>query len=64
MTKSKVYLLDANVLITLVTPEHSLNHREAAWFRKGNRFATCPVTQGALVRFHLRAGMDATGTGR
>ncbi len=60
MTKSRVYLLDANVLIALATPEHSLNARAAAWFRKGNRFATCPITQGSLVRFHLRAGVDAT----
>lgn len=60
MTKSKVYLLDSNVLIALATPEHSLNARAAAWFLKGYRFATCPITQGALYRFHLRAGIDAT----
>ena len=60
MTKSKVYLLDANVLIALATPEHSLNARAAAWFREGHRFATCPITQGALIRFHLRAGVGAT----
>jgi uncharacterized protein len=60
MTKSSVYLLDANVLIALATPEHSLNARAAAWYRKGERFATCPITQGALVRFHLRAGVEAT----
>ncbi|HTS25134.1 MAG TPA: PIN domain-containing protein [Bryobacteraceae bacterium] len=58
--KSRVYLLDSNVLIALATPEHSLNGRAAAWFRKGYRFATCPITQGALYRFHLRAGVDAT----
>ncbi len=60
MTKSKVYLLDSNVLIALATPEHSLNARAAAWFRKGHRFATCPITQGALFRFHLRAGVSAS----
>lgn len=60
MTKSKVFLLDSNVLIALATPEHSLNARAAAWFRKGHRFAICPITQGALVRFHLRAGVEAT----
>ena len=26
---------------------------------KGYRFATCPITQGALLRFHLRVGVDA-----
>jgi len=60
MKKSKAYLLDANVLIALATPEHSLNARAVAWFRKGHRFATCPITQGALFRFHLRAGVEAT----
>lgn len=61
MTKNEVvYLLDANVLIALATPEHSLNKRAAAWFRQGHRFATCPITQGALLRFHLRAGVGAT----
>jgi toxin-antitoxin system PIN domain toxin len=60
MTNNKVYLLDSNVLIALATPEHTLNARAADWFRKGHRFATCPITQGALVRFHLRAGVDAT----
>ena len=61
MTKSKVYLLDSNVLIALATPEHSQNARAAAWFRKGRRFApSCPITQGALLRFHLRAGVEAT----
>jgi len=60
MTKRNVYLLDSNLLIALATPEHSLNARAAAWFRQGLRFATCPITQGALVRFYLRAGVDAT----
>ncbi len=60
MTKSKVYLLDANVLIALATPDHSLNARAAAWFRKVKHFSTCPITQGALIRFHLRTGIDAT----
>jgi hypothetical protein len=46
MPKSNVYLLDFNVLIALASPEHNLNPRAAAWFRKGHRFATCPITQG------------------
>lgn len=60
MTKNRVYLLDSNVLIALATPDHSLNARAAAWFREGHRFATCPITQRALVRFHLRVGEDGT----
>jgi predicted nucleic acid-binding protein len=60
MTKNRVYLLDSNALIAMAAPEHSLNARAAGWFRKGHRFATCPITQGALIRFHLRAGVDAS----
>lgn len=60
MNDATVHLLDANVLIALATPEHSLNRTAAAWFRVGPRFATCPITQGSLIRFHLRAGEGAT----
>ena len=38
--------------------EHG-NARAAKWFLKGHRFATCPITQGALFRFHVRAGVEA-----
>jgi predicted nucleic acid-binding protein len=43
---NKVYLLDANVLIALSAPTHSLNSRAAAWFLQNHRFATCPITEG------------------
>ena len=59
-TKNKVHLPDSNVLIALATPEHRLNECAIAWFRKGYPFAACPITQGALVRFHVRAGVGAT----
>jgi toxin-antitoxin system PIN domain toxin len=55
-------LLDSNVLIALVVPEHI--HHEAAerWFpATGRDFATCPMTQGSLIRLLLREG-QATGT--
>jgi len=48
----KVALLDANVLIALAWPSHI--HHEAAhtWFTKEQHYgwATCPITQSALVR--------------
>jgi uncharacterized protein len=46
------YLLDANVLIALAWPEHSANERAGRWFARHSRegWATCPITQGALVR--------------
>ena len=44
------YLLDVNVLIALVDAAH-LNHDAAhGWFGKGRDWATCPLTQNALVR--------------
>ena len=50
----KVHLLDANVLIALLTPDHTLHERTRKWFGSGRAFATCPITQGALLRFHMR----------
>ncbi|MEW2481749.1 TA system VapC family ribonuclease toxin [Mycobacterium sp. NPDC049093] len=50
-------LLDANVLIALVVVEHV--HHEAAteWLAASDEaFATCPITQGSLLRFLLRMG--------
>jgi hypothetical protein len=50
-----VFLLDANALIALTVREHLSNPRVRAWFQSAPlEFATCPITQGALVRFHLR----------
>ena len=54
MKGERVYLLDANVLIALLTPEHTLHERARIWFGSGVPFATCPITQGALLRFHMR----------
>lgn len=53
-------LLDANVLIALSVPEHVHHEPAMAWF--GARtvlFATCPITQGSLVRLLLRQGISA-----
>ena len=57
-------LLDANVLIALVDPDH-LHHQSAAdWFSGTDEaFATCPITQGALIRHLLRIGHAATDIG-
>ena len=54
------YLLDANVLIALTAAEHE--HHEAAveWLAETTQFATCPTTEGALLRFLLRLGEPAT----
>ncbi|MCA1705229.1 MAG: PIN domain-containing protein [Actinobacteria bacterium] len=53
-------LLDSNVLIALATHEHV--HHDAAidWLASDDGpVATCPITQGALLRMLLRRGMRA-----
>lgn len=57
-------LLDANVLIALVVVEHVHHDAAAAWLSASDAtIATCPITQGSLVRFLLRTGQPA-GTAR
>jgi len=50
------YLLDANVLIALTVAEHEHHSRASTWAAGIERFAVCPVVEGALVRFLLRIG--------
>lgn len=53
-------LLDANALIALTVSDHVHHDLAENWFtQRSEPFATCPVTQGALVRFLLRAGGTA-----
>lgn len=53
-------LLDANVLIALVVAEHVHHDAAADWLSASEEaFATCPITQGSLVRFLLRTGQHA-----
>jgi toxin-antitoxin system PIN domain toxin len=59
------YLLDGNVLVALVVHDH-VHHEEAArWFGEARRtFATCPITQGTLLRLLMQQGVsggDAAG---
>lgn len=50
------YLLDVNVLIALTVAEHEHHDRASTWAARIERFAVCPVVEGALVRFLIRAG--------
>jgi uncharacterized protein len=53
-------LLDANVLIALVVSEHVHHDAAAEWLSVSDAgFATCPITQGSLVRFLVRTGQSA-----
>ena len=53
-------LADGNVLIAL-TADYHVHHRQAhEWLRNhDDRLATCPITQGTLLRFLLRGGFGA-----
>lgn len=53
------YLLDANVLIALTVAEHEHHQRASAWAADVERFAVCPVVEGALARFLVRIGESA-----
>lgn len=50
------HLLDGNVLVALVVPEHVHHAIARAWFLDIGRFATCPTVQGTLLRLMLRQG--------
>jgi hypothetical protein len=50
-------LLDANVLVALADASHVHHAAAVRWFASTDlAFATCPITQGALVRVMLRLG--------
>jgi uncharacterized protein len=53
-------LLDANVLIALLVDDHVHHQAAENWFAgmTGN-FATCPITQGSLMRLLIREGQPA-----
>jgi uncharacterized protein len=52
-------LLDANVLIALVVADHVHHDPAETWLSTTTeRFATCPITQGSLVRLLVREGQS------
>lgn len=53
-------LLDANVLIALLVADHVHHSAAERWLAgtTGN-FATCPITEGSLVRLLIREGQPA-----
>ena len=53
-------LLDANVLIAMSHPAHVHYSRARSWFNLAtDPFASCPITQGSLLRHAMRMGFDA-----
>lgn len=53
-------LLDANVLIALVVADHVYHEAAEEWFvGSEDSFATCPITEGRLLRLLIREGQSA-----
>lgn len=54
-------LLDGNVLVALADAAHVHHDAAVRWFAAGKApFATCPITQGTLLRMLLRHGAVAS----
>ncbi len=51
---SEAILLDANVLIAASASDHEHHGRARRLLSGGRQFATCPSTQGSLIRFIVR----------
>ncbi len=50
-------LADGNVLIALTVADHVHHHAALEWFETTDvALATCPITEGTLLRFLLREG--------
>lgn len=61
---SNVVLADANVLIALTVNDHEHHEVAHSWFDRWlGDLATCPITQGALVRFLIREGASIADVG-
>lgn len=53
-----MFLADGNLLIALVVSDHVHHTAARSWFDTEPReLATCPITQGTLLRFLIREGV-------
>ena len=56
-------LLDSSVVIAVLADEHEHHEAASRWLDNlTDAYATCPVTQGAVVRYSLRRGRSAEGS--
>ena len=54
-------LLDVNVLIALMDPDHAFHHRAHAWWSSEPRaWASCPLTENGLLRIMTLQGYSKT----
>lgn len=54
------YLLDGSVLIAMALVDHVHRDRCLRWFAGISSFATCPVTEGTLLRIHTQQAGDGS----
>ncbi|MFI5779395.1 TA system VapC family ribonuclease toxin [Nocardia sp. NPDC051570] len=55
-----ISLLDGNVLVALAVTDHVHHDVAESWFNQSKGgFATCPITQGSLLRLLMRNGESA-----
>lgn len=57
------WLLDGNLLVALRVDTHVHHERAHRWFRslgKRDRFATCVLTEGTLLRVHMKTAADGS----
>ncbi|MDR0627758.1 MAG: VapC toxin family PIN domain ribonuclease [Bifidobacteriaceae bacterium] len=62
--RDRVYLLDANILIPLADSGNTDHGAAITWLGRSKQFATCPITEGALVRYMVRIGAGSAAAAR
>ncbi|SRR5713226_1028526 len=56
-----MWLLDGNVLVALAIDTHVFHERVLHWFDLlSDRFATCAITEGTLLRVHMKLAKDGS----
>ena len=55
-----MWLFDGNVLVALAIDTHVFHERVRRWFDSlSEPFATCAITEGTLLRIHMKLATDA-----
>ena len=58
-----MWLLDGNLLVALTIDTHEFHHRAQRWFNSQTEpFATCAITEGTLLRIHMKVAQDGSAT--
>lgn len=52
--KTPIYLLDSSVIVALSNSSHTHYALVARWLTGNIQFASCPITQGAVIRTYFR----------